>query len=1233
MKAKTDTRKHMDKTQLQIGWMKGINMSKRKSSADPPARTGPEGSGLFSPGFDDGWGEQPEAIQDEFLRISSQLPNVKWENIDMDSLTLNASLKGPWGVNRETIFIKVKVDIPTSYPKTKAPRFYVEKSSFMPDETHRKLERELQELGNRYLQRKQNCLYTAFTYLLGETDLETSTAFFKNVRDLDDDIDGLADESSSEEDENDAPTGGSASMSQELSGSTELDPSATLAPAQRPAAPPPPRFCGARFSNNGRLVCFFPTKEEKARVLFAIPHPDAYRERPKGEPAFAGFGRLAHDSPPPKHRFHDEASATEDQSGESDETDSATSTDSEAATVHKINFWYQPGRHFRKTWSANESLRSSGGGTGPGTGTGTGTSRKRTGKPKNIISMYDMQNELPSKRQLAQEYAIFGDGADVCSHNAAVAEKYGHPDLAHVWRYAALLLRRDIPLEIHDLQHSGQPVLVIARDVVARTRDAEAKGPTHEASLAGRVRWGHHPLARDLINDLFDYYEKIADIQMLAMLACIFGDYSMEEEAAIAASHLPQPKTPLPMKAPSFSLEYFPTDPALWYLNNYKSQASSAITTPRTATTPAMYSDSQDSDEVLGMAESRSHSYSCGETPPNLAREHLREVGQTQSLSTSPNTRLFYRSNSTVAAAIAASLPRALAGMVQVSASPPERARKRLSPAETSSSNLTPSAVTWATSTVFGGAAPETPGTSRTSLSDDEYLKDDLFSMVPVAVSCVPENQGLFDDDGWMSTSLIDRQRGQIYSNYRYAYAEMLHMWDQPLSRLEIMKFDVLKEDKLLSSSLDGRSTSHSSHANTENTNVKLDEPTSPNNTPSFYPTGGATSPTSPFANRRALFQDLLASGRGVDITGFCRVHDGVPLEPAEYLRPAQKGHRVNGAVGVCHRCSSANSSTASTIRGGAAAGERDLYTAPDLVPQMEMACVYCWEPVVGLYTPCLACGCVSHESCLAEWHALGGAECPVGHDCNCAEEATTAHADSWPGLWAALVGGWYGQDNSAAEDRDKDRERVGSAGGGEGKRLLSSPVKATPQRSRRKSAPADSAAFSLGRNYNSSGSSRDRGGSGATTHDSNGTNHGSVGLRRAATPTANTISSRLGGGKGGTGRRARGGVMGHRADEDDDNDNDADNGDGDAGGRESGQARHQHHHPSPLGIPSVTVTGVPPGGLLSGVKPPPRGQEPISAAQLSLGKRLKESSAGRPGVARRNSGGLAMWKSSMTGS
>ncbi|KAK1750277.1 hypothetical protein QBC47DRAFT_332243 [Echria macrotheca] len=1084
MKANKRSGKDMDKSQLQIGWMKGITMSKRKPSPDVALRSGSKDSSMFSPGYEDSWGE-PETIQDEFLRISNKLPNVSWENIDMDALSLNASLKGPWGVNKETIFIKVKVDIPTSYPKSKAPRFVVEKSSFMPEETHKKIEQELQELAARFLKRKQNCLEFAFTYLLGETDLETSTTFFKNVRDLDDELDALADESSSEDDDHDLRAGGSASMSQELSGSTELDPTATLASTQRVVVPPLPRYCGGRFTHDGRLVCFFPTREEKerTRALFAVPNPETYRERQKGEPNFAGFGRLAANSPPPKQRF-DETSATDDPSGGSDDSDSTSSSDSEPTTVHRI-LWYQTGRNFRKTWSANDSVRSSGGGTGAGTGTGTGTSRKKPGKPKNTISIHDLRGELPSKKQFAQEYAIFGDGADVCTHNASVAEKYGYPDLVHVWKYAALLLQKNIPLELHEQHRRGESVLVIAKEAVARAKedDEGSQAAALDSNLCGRVRWGFHPLAHDLINDLFRYFENVADIQMLAMLTCIFGDASTEDGVAYAESHLTQPETPLPMKAPSFSLDYFPTDPAMWNVT-YRSHASSAVTTPRTAHTPAMYSDSQGSDEVTtALIEPGSNSYSCGETPPKGGREHLREMDQTQSLSTSPSNRTFHRSNSTVAATIAASLPRTLAGIV--SGSPPEFPRKRPSPAETLLSNLAPSNITWGTSTVFG--APDTPGTARTSLSDDEYRREELMSMVPLAVSCVPENQGLFDDDGWMSTPLLDPSRGQLYSSYRYAYAEMLQMWGQPLSRLEILKFNVLKGD--VGSSFQSGTIDGSYHDPYPSADV-----THPHS-------AGTTSPTATFGGRKEQFQALLASGRGLDVTGMCRIHE-IQLDPVEYSR-ATNG-QVGGAVGFCQRCQTHATKT----------------------PQTQLCCVYCLEPVDALYPPCLNCGCASHESCLAEWHAMGETECPAGDECNCVEEADNGQVESWPALQAAMAVAKM----RAGIPSDKRRRAASPLRGG--------------TRQRRKSVPADLAKYG--------GELEERG--------------------KSSMKRTNTTKAR--------------------------------HGDGDVGD-------------------DWEVAG------FSGGKPPPTGDEPISAARLSLGNRLKKSLAepGRPGALRRKSGGIGVWK------
>ncbi|KAH6697450.1 WD repeat-containing protein [Plectosphaerella plurivora] len=935
MKAKSSHRR-LDRSQAHIGWMKGITMTKRKSTS-AGLKGAEKTPNLFSPNYpeDDKWGE-PDSIQEEILRVSTQLPKVKWEHIDIDNLTLNASLNGPWGVDGESIFVKIKVDIPTNYPKYKAPKFFVEKTSFMPYEIHKKIEHELHQLAHRFLERRKHCLDVAFSYLLGDVDLETSTTFFSNVKDLDDEIVVLSDESSSEDDDVDIPAGGSASMSQELTASTEFDNNNTLAGANRPNMPPPPRLCGARFSNDGRLVCFFPSREEKAKAPLFAP-TESLKERPKGEPFFGGFGKLGYDSSPRRDN-HDDGSSSS--SSDSDDSDTSTSSDdSEGTSIHRTSIWYGPSQRFRRTWSENRSIRSSGGGTGVGTGTGTGSMRRRPGgKPKNILSLHDISDKLPAKKELAREYAIFGDGADVCEQNAAVAERHGHHDLVNIWRYLALLLRKDIPLEPLDPEQAGHSILVVAQRAVSGHEG-------RRGDLSGRVKWGNHPLARGVIDDLFDYFERAADVQMLAMLSCIFGESWTADGVAYAESHLTQPETPMPMKAPAFSLEYFPTDASLWAMNG-RSHSNSAITTPRTIHTPIHYSGSQCSDDILWAGDPGSNSYSCGETPPTRHRDYLGEAGQTQSLSTSPSNRIISRVNSGLTSSFAINFPRTFTANTAPS-SPPNHpaAKKRPSPAETILSTLAPSAVanvTWGGSTIMGDT-----GTARTSISDDEMPGEDSLSLVPVAVHVHLEDQTIFDDDGWMSTPLLEPSRQNMYAGYRYIYAEILHMWDQPLARLEIMKFNVLKDVDAL----------EGGHAAAAAAAV------------SSQPHG--SSPI--LLGKKEQLQSLITSGRGLDVTGMCRVHE-TQLEPLKYTT-ASAGH-LGGAVGVCDRC---------------------RHT------QAQLLCVYCREPVDALYQPCLGCGCASHEGCLAEWHAAGEELCPAGDECNCVEEAMNGKIESWAAIMAAV--------------------------------------------------------------------------------------------------------------------------------------------------------------------------------------------------------------------------------------
>lgn len=1025
MKARVATDTVVDRNQSQIGWMKGITMTKRKSSAEGQKRQASKDSGILPHGYlDDEWWE-PDTIQDELLRVSQQIPKVQWENIDMDNLALNASLKGPWGVGGETIFIQVKIDIPTQYPKLKAPRFFVERTSFMPEETHKKINREVNQLAEQFLQRKQNCLEVAFTYLLGEVDLESSTTFFKNVRDLDDELGGLGDESSSEDDE-DIPAGGSASMSQELV--PHGDASTTLAPLNRTIMPPPPRTCGARFSHNGRLVCFFPSKEEKARALFSTSI-ELSKERPKGEPVFAGFGRLTHDLPS-RHKYaNDDGSITEDQS-DSDESDdtSSSSSSSESTSIHKMSLWYHPSRQLRKTWSEDRSIRSSGGGTGTGigTGTGTGTSRRRLGRPRNLISIYNLQAELPSKREFAQEYAIFGDGAEVCEHNARVAEKYGCIDLMHVWCYLALLLKTGVPLEVLAGNQGEDSILVIARET-SQKQTADDQGlvtnPLEMGSsdISGRVKWGQHPLAVDFIRDLFEYYEKLADVQMLAMLSCIFSETSAEDGLAYVESQLPAPETPLPMKAPSFSLDYFPTDATAWNLyGNGRSHTNSAVTTPGTLHTPVHFAGSPASDDAAWNGDPDSNSYSCGETPPAHNRSMTGDTEGNSTVSKSPTSKMVQRVNSGLASAFTANLPRSFTRTH--SSSPPSQGRKKPSPAEVILNSLAPSV----SNTAWGSSNPMNDSSGgRTSLSDDEYRRDDPLPLVPFDVNVIVENQTLFDDDGWLTTALLEPSRASILANYRYAYAEMLQMWDQPLARLEIMKFNVLEENVPLRAM-------ESSYGD----NFSIPEGGS---STTIHPRTGSSSIV---MGKKDQLQALVMSGRGLDVTGVCRVHE-IQLEPARYIK---SGVNIGGAVGICDRCH---------------------------FTQDQLRCVYCLEPIDALYPPCLSCGCASHEKCLEEWHAAGETMCPAGDECNCVEEAANGQVESWAALQGAMLKAQKqlsvsspaleASDEEDLENADWERvaHRVPSKIGGNGN--LSSPSSLTFGRLR-KSAGTWSRASSLRR-------------------------------------------------------------------------------------------------------------------------------------------------------------------------
>ncbi|OAA63610.1 WD repeat protein [Niveomyces insectorum RCEF 264] len=818
-------RTNPDQSNVQLDWMKGVTMNRRKTSTDPTMLSSQEQllgrSDLSDPPQDplrrvsnndratdsalssplqlsthdasvsmNSDRNDPESIQEEIVRITDKLPRIKWEDVDMDNLAVTASMTGPWGADGQPIFLKVRVVVPPAYPASRAPRFHIENSSFMPEPTRERIAADLLLLTTEYLQRRRNCLLVAFRYLLGELTLPaclalldrglTSSRLTVGDDDDDDDDSSSSSSSSSSSDDDDDNVGGVLSplISIDAAHSSFVSgPSLPLPP------PPPPRSCGAYFTRDGRVVSFFLTKAGKAsaKIMFEPPPPPTPQELAELErPVFIGFGKVlpsrlsaarrrkiaangvteaadwykdtrsSSSSPSPSSDESDAEASDSDSSSSSDASSSSCSSSSRrdsSSFSNLLNPWSSNMNFQRKIVRGKAGRRRKllGALSDHDDDNDASDSMNRSGLldpdlpvgPKSTVAIEDMRPHLPSKRDLGREYAIFGDGADVCAHNARIADKYGDAALATVWRYAALLLKSDVPLKLASTLVDGgrrrKSVLVIAREAVAqhaRTTTAEAKNLEKRSqqgdTLSGRVKWGLHPLARDFVDDLFDYFERLADVQMLAMLSCIFGESFEEDSVAYAESHLSKPDTPLPMKAPSFSLDYVPTrrgfanavpppppllllpdgaDAGFGFSSAAASKPGAGSSSNNSSAPTAVYYDalmdpSRDDDDeeydsdfaydfetavwdrATGAAvlTTQNNSYSGGETtPPTWFGGSAVNGGSGASggmLSSSPSfgmaaSRFFRRGNNAVVSAIAAGIPQTL--MALLSSSPNDR--------------------------------------------------------------------------------------------------------------------------------------------------------------------------------------------------------------------------------------------------------------------------------------------------------------------------------------------------------------------------------------------------------------------------------------------------------------------------------------------------------------------------------------------------------------------------------
>ncbi|GME86019.1 unnamed protein product [Ambrosiozyma monospora] len=151
----------------------------------------------------------------------------------------------------------------------------------------------------------------------------------------------------------------------------------------------------------------------------------------------------------------------------------------------------------------------------------SGTYNSKTKPMKNVVTIYDFSYLIPAKMELALEYRVLGDSPELLAkHNAEVADKYGYKIISDCWRLLSVVLVKSFVTNDPMMDNGGIPLLsqYQIQNKLSSTLN-EIGCSTH------RFYWGSHPFGgKWLAKEIMNYFERLGDIQMLAMLSCVMHE-------------------------------------------------------------------------------------------------------------------------------------------------------------------------------------------------------------------------------------------------------------------------------------------------------------------------------------------------------------------------------------------------------------------------------------------------------------------------------------------------------------------------------------------------------------------------------------------------------------------------------------------------------------------------------------------------------------------------------------
>ena len=254
------------------------------------------------------------------------------------------------------------------------------------------------------------------------------------------------------------------------------------------------------------MVCFFPSREETSQsVLGSLGLRDMELNVKGHGRLFAGFGRLHMHSPVGKSKastlgttqggYSDSDSESEDSyTSSSSSSSSAPSKDPDYRSNRPAPPYAWRGRAFAKSRIesiVDESQNSS---------ASFSLDRLARKTSKTVISIHNLEDLLPAKRELALQYRL--TCLDSCEHNMKVATLKGNHDLANAWLVLDMVLRKEVPLKIVKLKQNEPAILTVAPRTMHNSRKKSGlPDPPLIAETGGSspllqmmIKWGQHPL-------------------------------------------------------------------------------------------------------------------------------------------------------------------------------------------------------------------------------------------------------------------------------------------------------------------------------------------------------------------------------------------------------------------------------------------------------------------------------------------------------------------------------------------------------------------------------------------------------------------------------------------------------------------------------------------------------------------------------------------------------------------